>query len=332
MESIMSSSDQNCPLCKDANATVSQVSLIPGKSRIRCRRCGDYEIVGEAVIAIEQRNDAHLLSGLTREMTDRQAIQQSSQKEQRQPLQIVTGLDPKELDAIVAQAPGDLDIATKVRKLLAAISRRSRHPGDMVQIAGDTDFPLAFARNSEELHYIIGYAIDMDWITDDARTFRTRNGDTSCCLTPKGWEEVQRPGRVDSTTAFVAMWFDQTVSDAYKVGMKPAIENDCGYRSDRVDLEDTNNDDIVDEILAQITASRFVVADVTGHRQAVYFEAGFAKGLGIPVIWTCRESDFKDERTFDTEHYNHILWNLPEELRKKLANRIKNSIDVGTAR
>ncbi len=34
---------------------------------------------------------------------------------------------------------------------------------------------------------------------------------------------------------------------------------------------------------------RFMIADFTGHRGGVYFEAGFAHGLGIPVIWTCRE-------------------------------------------
>ena len=32
-----------------------------------------------------------------------------------------------------------------------------------------------------------------------------------------------------------------------------------------------------------------VVADFTGHRGGVYFEAGFARGLGIPVVWTCHK-------------------------------------------
>jgi hypothetical protein len=75
-----------------------------------------------------------------------------------------------------------------------------------------------------------------------------------------------------------------------------------------------------------------VVVDVTGHRKAVYFEAGFAKGLGLPIIWTCRESEFKDKdkRTFDTEHFPHILWDEPTALREKLANRIKASIGMGS--
>ena len=40
-------------------------------------------------------------------------------------------------------------------------------------------------------------------------------------------------------------------------------------------------------------------------KRCVYFEVGFTKGLGIPVIWTCREDDF-DDLLFDTKQYNHI--------------------------
>jgi hypothetical protein len=231
---------------------------------------------------------------------------------------------------LLARAPNDFDIATKVRELLAAVARRCLQPGANVEVRADTDYPLAYARNGYELNYLIDYAVDMGWFTDLAKSSRTQLGTLHCCLTPRGWEEVRHPARIDSTTVFVAMWFDPPLTLAYTDGIKPAIEDDCGYRPVRVDLEDTNNDDIVDEILAQIRGSRFVVADVTGHREGVYFEAGFAKGLGIPVIWTCRQKDFRDRRAFDTEHYNHILWSEPGDLRTKLANRIKASIGMAS--
>jgi nucleoside 2-deoxyribosyltransferase len=79
---------------------------------------------------------------------------------------------------------------------------------------------------------------------------------------------------------------------------------------------------IDDEIIAEIRRSAFVVADCTGHRQNVYFEAGFAIGLGLRVIWTCRKDQIKDLH-FDIRQYNCIDWKTPAELAKKLQFRIE---------
>ena len=324
-------SGSNCPLCATTDAKITDdVDMVPGKWLIECPTCGHYYVVGEARIALKSRSDAYLFSGLARGKYERESTRQLRAGERRDLLEIVSGLNPADLDGLVAQAPNEFDLATKVRKLPAAVARKSRQPGAKIKIDAAKDYPLAYARDEGELTYLVDYAVELGWLIKEART--TRESAISHYLTPKGWEEVQRPGSIDSTTAFVAMWFDYSLTPAYTDGIRPAIEDDCGYRAMRVDLEETNNDDVVDEILAQITGSQFVIADATGHRQAVYFEAGFAKGLGIPVIWTCNKSDFTEKRTFDTEHYNHILWTDPTELRKKLANRIKNSIDVGIAR
>ncbi|WP_156381290.1 hypothetical protein [Aminobacter sp. DSM 101952] len=135
----------------------------------------------------------------------------------------------------------------------------------------------------------------------------------------------------DSLQAFVAMWFAPEVSAAYVEGIAPAIV-DAGYRPMRIDQKEHNNK-IDDEIIAEIRRSRFVVADFTcgligteGNttaipRGGVYYEAGFAQGLGIPVIWTCRE-DHIGHVHFDTRQFNHITWRAPGELREKLRNRI----------
>ena len=55
---------------------------------------------------------------------------------------------------------------------------------------------------------------------------------------------------------------------------------------------------------------------------AVYYEAGFAHGLNLPVIFTCKD-DAIGTLHFDTEHYNHIVWTTPEKIyAMKLKNRI----------
>ena len=128
---------------------------------------------------------------------------------------------------------------------------------------------------------------------------------------------------VASSRAFVAMWFDDSMSEAWDHGIAPAVR-DIGYEPLRIDRKEHVNK-IDDEIVAEIRRARFVVADFThgdsGARGGVYYEAGFAHGLNIPVIFTCRK-DRLEEVHFDTRQYNHIVWETPDELRDQLAKRI----------
>jgi len=119
------------------------------------------------------------------------------------------------------------------------------------------------------------------------------------------------------------MWFDQRLTEAWERGLRAAIEA-AGYDPMRVDLAEFN-ERVDDRIIAEIRRSRFLVADVTGHRPAVYFEAGLAMGLGLPMIFTCHR-DHLDACNFDTRQYNHIVWGSPEELKDKLKNRIDATI------
>ena len=52
---------------------------------------------------------------------------------------------------------------------------------------------------------------------------------------------------------------------------------------------------------------RFVVADVTNHRNGVYFEAGYAMGMGLPVIWMCHKDDMKEAHLRHEPHEPHRL-------------------------
>lgn len=101
---------------------------------------------------------------------------------------------------------------------------------------------------------------------------------------------------------------------------RTAIEA-AGYKPLRIDQKEHINR-IPDETVAEIRRSKFVAADFTGSRGGVYFEAGFATGLGIPVIWTCRR-DWVEKLHFDTSQFTHIVWENDEDLRARLLNRIR---------
>ena len=145
-------------------------------------------------------------------------------------------------------------------------------------------------------------------------------------------EELER-GATDSSQAFVAMWFHDSMTDAWEEGIRPAIKA-AGYEPRRIDQKEFANK-IDDEIIAEIRRSRFIVADFTqgkgGARGGVYYEAGFAHGLGIQVIFTCRKGVFKKIH-FDTRQYNHIVWETPEELRSRLVDRIAAVVGDGPLR
>ena len=145
-------------------------------------------------------------------------------------------------------------------------------------------------------------------------------------------EVVEQATNADSSQAFVAMWFDDETDVAFECGIKPAIE-EAGYKPVRIDRE-LNVDKIDDAIIAHIRKSRFLVADFThgekGPRGGVYYEAGFAHGLNIPVIFTCRR-DMVRELHFDTRQFVHILWDMQslENLHIELYNRIRARIGEG---
>ena len=145
--------------------------------------------------------------------------------------------------------------------------------------------------------------------------------------------EKLKKDRTDSDQAFVAMWFDDAMSDAWENGFEPAIV-DAGYKPMRIDRKEHINK-IDDEIIAEIRRSRFVVADFTSEpkqpRGGVYYEAGFAHGLNIPVIYTCREDCLEDVH-FDTRQFNHLTSNTPDDLRTDLAKRISAVLGDGPHR
>jgi nucleoside 2-deoxyribosyltransferase len=126
------------------------------------------------------------------------------------------------------------------------------------------------------------------------------------------------------------MWFDPSMDVPYEEGFKKGI-GDCGLDPRRVDkLEFVGK--ICDRILAEIRAAEIVVADFTGFRTGVFFEAGFALALGRTVIFTCQEDSAEQlGQHFDTRQYAHLLWSDAADLREKLSTRIRAIREVRPA-
>lgn len=124
-----------------------------------------------------------------------------------------------------------------------------------------------------------------------------------------------------SNQCFVAMSFAADMKET-----REAIKAACretGYQAMLIDEAHYDSEQTInDAMVAEIKKSKFCISDFTHQRQNVYFEAGYALGLGIPVIYTCHKNDMS-ARHFDTRHFPHISYSSPEQLKKELINKIE---------
>ena len=272
------------------------------------RAGGDYEITDQAiqdVRALEQPEKAKLTTILIklRREGDHAPLLNSDLVEK-------------------AKSADPLPVDVRAERLLRHLLTIPKHVGEWFETLPTRDDPKALARSEsttpKEIAFFLNYLTHMKWLEP--------NKVNSYRITVSGYQHVaEQSTKRDLSQCFVAMWFDDSMNPAYEEGIKKAVE-ECGYKPLRIDLKkDVNKID--DEIIAEIRRSRFVVADFThdketGDRGGVYYEAGFAYGLGLEVIYSCQKG-LEGELHFDTRQYYHILWETPEDLCKQLRDRIR---------
>ena len=221
------------------------------------------------------------------------------------------------MEEAVENADKPKDPLAQIDRLLVHICRKNTviGLGNSVPFNPDHDYPLAFAKDSGEFRMLMFSLAHMGLISG-------KKDGTSAQPRPDGWKRFRelQAQEVHSNQAFVAMSFSDELDDVWKKGIIPALEQ---LRFVVKFLKKEEHDGKIDDkIIAEIRKSGLVVADFTEQRQSVYFEAGFAEGLGRRVIRTCRAGSEK-KLAFDTRNYNHIIWEDPADLKKKLINRIE---------
>ena len=331
----MTLSDSACPVCSDP---VRFTTIPPDDALVPCPRCGKFAISRpDAIKLVYTRSKGQFnrfqISALLRERSIKGSttwLQDGSEACERPGY---TAIDVKEL---IRQWPQS--VPERLDRTLCNLARLSHRAGDGVLVKleeGSLNFAeheasLAFAETVEEARYNLDALVEYGFL----KPAMVPNQGTDFILTPKGWgqfEKLTRGASAPDNPVFVAMWIGdaeekKNMDEAFEQAIDPAIKK-AGYRVTRVDLEE-HNDWIMDQVLGDIRLAPFVVADFTGHRNGVYFEAGFARGLGIPVISACREDCF-DKAHFDTKQLNHVLWTTPQELERGLYNRIVGTIGPG---
>jgi hypothetical protein len=213
------------------------------------------------------------------------------------------------------------------------------HPMDLVEYDW-TELAFCLFAGENNVRTAMRYLAELNLIHATNQT----SGSVYITIRPEGWQRVEglHQRKATSCQAFVAMWFDESMS-VFEKAIADAIEDE--KFEFRIIKNVEHNNDICDEIEAEIRRSRFVVADFTAgrcikcdgceggvecrdmvrSRGGVYFEAGFARGLEIPVIWTVQKEQIEQVH-FDVRQYNFIVYGTPEELRHKLRSRIAATV------
>lgn len=240
-------------------------------------------------------------------------------------------IDSKILELIKSRRR--LTVPKRLTAALLFVGRNLPGLGEAIVIGKDDAITQRFcaeteSRNLNETSALLTMLRDAGYVHGNF----TMSGGAFVNLTAPGWHEFENftLRARDVAQVFVAMWFSAATDEAYADGIAPAIAA-TGYKPIRIDKKEHNNK-IDDEIIAEIRRSRFLVADFTCEagkvRGGVYYEAGFAQGLGIPVIWTCRNTSI-DDLHFDTRQYAHIVWKDALDLSAQLRSRIGATIGDG---
>jgi hypothetical protein len=163
-----------------------------------------------------------------------------------------------------------------------------------------------------------------------------RNESFLARLTMAGWDRYQAIKRatIESRTAFMAMKFgDPELNAIVESHFKPAVQR-AGFELRRL-TDDQAAGLIDDQMRVRLRTSRFTIADLTHANNGAYWEAGFAEGLGRPVIYTCRQKEWDEldeggrrKVHFDTNHLATVIWDPanPNEAAQQLTAMIRATL------
>lgn len=296
----------NCPVCEITNA-------VEGNSggfnviTLTCKRCGEFAVTRTAMAMLPHQ----LSQGVQRRALMSHALRRMGASQ--------TSLPPR-VDSNMFDSFWPTDRLPSPQKqadeLLLFLGDSQRSPEESGRTAAL--FLGAWVGTSLHPHHphnglfwLLQYLVDAKFLTSySVDTTNADNPVISSRLTMLGWERYDQLKHVQRTsrTAFMAMRFGQTALDkVVETVFKPAVAR-AGFELKK--LTDEQPAGLIDDqIRAALLSARFVIADLTHGSHGAYWEAGFAEGLNLPVIYTCEKSAWEETKThFDTNHLVTIIW------------------------
>lgn len=294
-----------CIVCVTQQAETMSSDL--NKIYQKCPRCGEFKVSVTAQSIIGQslgKEKRAKLSGWVLEQN------------QSGSLPMITS---DNLTKIIARPLPS--VAERATKLLLEAERGLNNLGDRFNIGDPRFLAATYSSDQQDVLFLLNI-LNVQGFAEA----KIMGGE--CEILPHGYMQLDemRSEVTTSSQGFIAMWFHDDLNEIYTKGFQAGVF-EAGYDPIRIDRTEHVNR-IDDEIIRQINASKFIVADFTGHRGGVYFEAGYAMGSDIPVFWTCRKDNMSDLH-FDIRQFNCIDWETSDDLANRLATRIEAVLGLG---
>lgn len=303
-----------CLICQSQTI----VDEYPDKNiyKVSCSRCGKYEITDSALNMFNRSNEIEKVLRLS------YWIQQNQIKDNY--IEINENLIRDKL-SIPYTSPKPMEQANT---FILWLGNQMKKPDQKIGKKASDLISILGAYDENGVYYIAKYLHDQGFIHDTNLNTNLIRDYYLLNMTFKGWDryyELQRTNK-DSSLAFMAMQFgEEPLTTIYKTVIKDAVEK-TGFDIRKLD-EEKRAGLIDDKLRVEIRRSKFLIADLTHDNNGAYWEAGFAEGLGIPVIYICEEEKFKNSKShFDTNHNLTVLWKNDETGLKEFADQLKDTI------
>ena len=155
------------------------------------------------------------------------------------------------------------------------------------------------------------HAIEKQYFDENNKHFK---------LNPNALQLLKKSNLENNNKVFIAMDFKISNKEEIVQTIKKAL----ALRFDAYTIdEDPHNDWITEKIMVGIQKCKFIIADFSTPNAGVYFEAGYARGLGKQVIHLAPQKVLdKRKLHFDTAQINHIAYKDMNELEDKLRDKV----------
>lgn len=307
-----------CPICLgDFGAECKQHPTSGDAVFLDCGACGTFFMSGTAMAAlqnIEEHNEG--IPSVTRASMSHRIATASRSK--HPPLLTADWISSTFEDTALPS------VGQQVRNIIRLIGDQYQEDGMGLEQRHSL-MTLVGCPNLHSLNNLVDQLID--------RNLLTRQFGAALFLTLDGWEayESEQKGLSTGKFGFIAMKYNSgALETLVQDSIKPRLSSDLGFKI--IDLRDVAQAGIIDNIMrAQIRDAAFVLADLTHDNPGAYWEAGYAEGLGKPVIYLCESKKFEDAKThFDTNHCTTVIWSsgAEEEFLNDLIATVRRSINL----
>ncbi|MDP3772192.1 MAG: hypothetical protein Q8Q94_02365 [bacterium] len=306
-----------CPLCGANGSDLREVTSthVDGYT-IRCFHCGTFAITDECIRSCEEKLEeiGYILSGINLELNSIN----------NQYLELKSDSLEKILKDYEYLVPNSDNLEEKVEKLLKFLRKETTYFTQKLSSKIERFIPIAYAQNSNELRGLF------DWMKEKNLVewgYTNQGKDIGTSLLHDGWELANKikKGRGGFDKVFIAAWSDQSTTEIIDA-IKEVVKK-LGFQAIWIP-GDFFSQQIVDKALGEIRQSRFVIVDQTGLRQSVFFEAGFAYGLDIDMIYIHKKQEEKFKYEFYTGHYQSHEYEDVEHLKIILESAINVRIPM----